>query len=572
MSERRAEQDDRRLLGDLLVEAGLVSRGGLLAALEEQRMRGGRLGYHLVRLGKVTPAALHLFLQESFDVLAPEVLESLRRGPAVDLVPAPLAHHYNMVPVRVDDGVLSLAIAVADSPRLIPAVEELTGLRVEPLICPPSLIGEALSRFYPAEIESGVIYRPAGDNIFVLSDRRRGLRPLLPEMVREDAPAAEWLRAIGAEAIRRQARGLRIEPRRSEVRVAFRVAGAEEPFLSLPRGAYLGLSALIEGLSRLAGRGRVVPREGRVALASEGRRLVASVLALPGLEGDTYVIDLRVARVATRNAPELRQEVPALAAALDRLAARARGMLIVSSPGAAEAAAGVAAILDLLERRLPRRIALGEWPAVPGLETLGPSPAEGGEDVPLDVLLERVLERGPDLLILPQDDSAASARAALAQARDRVVLLPVEATDAFAAVERLVCLGLGHEAAEAGLEGVLGVRLMESLCPSCRRACDLQDLLSPGPRHRRAGPGPYFTAPGCPGCRGSGMLVLRPVFELLEVPEAGDLFRPGMTAAALRRSRAREGMETLVLAALRKSAEGLLDVREPLRLLLHEQA
>jgi len=31
-------------------------------------------------------------------------------------------------------------------------------------------------------------------------------------------------------------------------------------------------------------------------------------------------------------------------------------------------------------------------------------------------------------------------------------------------------------------------------------------------------------------------------------------------------------METLVLAALRKSAEGLLDVREPLRLLLHEQA
>jgi len=571
MSERRAEQDDRRLLGDLLIEAGLVTRGGLLAALEEQRMRGGRLGYHLVRLGKVTPAALHLFLQESFAVLAPDLLESLRRGPAVDLVPARLAHHYNMMPVRVDDGVLSLAIAAADSPRLIPAVEELTGLRVEPMICPPSLIGEALSRFYPAEVESGVIYRPAGDNVFVLSDRRRGLRPLLPEALREDAPAADWLRAIGAEAIRRQAKGLRIEPRRSEVRVAFRVAGADEPFLSLPRGVYLGLSALIEGLSRLAGRGRVVPREGRVALASEGRRLIASVLALPGLEGETYAIDLRVARVATRSARDLRQEVPALAAALDRLAARARGVLIVTSPGAAETAAGVAAVLDLLEGRLPRRIALGEWSAVPGLETLTPSPPEGGEELPLDVLLEQVSDRGPDLLLLPQGD-AASAPAAFVQAHDRVVLLPVEAADAFAAVERLVRLGLGHEAAEAGVEGVLGVRLMESLCPSCRRACDLQDLLSPGPRHRRIGPGPYFTAPGCPACRGSGVLVLQPVFELLEVPAAGDLFRPGMTAAALRQSRAREGMETLVLAALRKSAEGILDVREPLRLLLHEQA
>lgn len=571
MSERRSDPDDRRLLGDLLLEAGIVTRKGLLAGLEEQRLRGGRLGYNLVKLGKATPAALHLFLQDALPVLTPDLWEALRRGPAVDLLPARLAYHYNMVPVRVDDGVLSLAISVVDTPRLIPAIEELTGLRVEPLICPPSIIGEALARFYPAEVEAGVIHRAVGDNLFILSDRRRGLRPPLPETLREDAPPADWLRAIGAEAIRRQARGMRIEPRREALRITFRVPRGDEPVMDLPKGAYLGLSALLEGLSRISTRGRVVPREGRLALGMEGRRLFASVLALPGLEGDSYVIDLRAGRVAARSAADLRAEVPGLAASLDRLAARGHGLLVVAGPGTAEAGEGLGTILSLLGSRLERRLAVGDWPDLPGLEILGEG--YGGDEggLPIEPLLEQSAGRSPDLLALADLGRPGVAAAAFAQGRDRVVVASIAAGDAFTAVERIVRGGLAPGAGEVEMPGILGLRLMEALCPACRRSCDLQDLLSPGPRSAGAGPGAYFAAQGCPSCRESGVLILEPVFEYLEAPADGTLFRPGSGAVALREAFARRGMTTLALAALRKAAAGAIDVREPLRLLLHEQ-
>jgi hypothetical protein len=61
------------------------------------------------------------------------------------------------------------------------------------------------------------------------------------------------------------------------------------------------------------------------------------------------------------------------------------------------------------------------------------------------------------------------------------------------------------------------------------------------------------------------------VFEFLRSPPAGMLFRPGCRAAVLREDRLREGEATLAMAALRKAALGQVDVREPLRLMLHER-
>src|SRR5213593_3861173 len=114
MSDRRAPLEDRRLLGDLLVEAGIASRQAVGSGLEEQRLRGGRLGYNLLKLGLATPTAMHLFLKDHLDVMAPELVDTLRTSPAVDLIPARLAHYYGMVPVGVEDGVLTLGVTTAD--------------------------------------------------------------------------------------------------------------------------------------------------------------------------------------------------------------------------------------------------------------------------------------------------------------------------------------------------------------------------------------------------------------------------------------------------------------------------
>lgn len=559
---------DRRLLGELLLEAGLVSRQGLLAGLAEQRQRGGRLGFNLMQLGRVTPAEFHLYLQEHFEALEPGLDATLRASPPVDLIPARVAHHYGMLPLEVESGVLTLALAATDTPRLIPAVEELTGLRVDPVIWPPALIAAALARFYPSEVEDGVFQRSAGDNLFVLSDRRRGIRPLLPETLREDAPATDWLRSILSEAVRRAARRVVLECAPGPQRVTLRRDLEPGQTLTVPPGAFAGVASLIETLARLGSRGRVVPRQGRFAADIEDRRIRVAALALPGVAGESYELHLRDERVVQPERGEVATEVPALAARLDRLAEDRRGLLLIAGAERSEVDAGLQAVAALLAGRL-RGVVLGPQTTPAGWE---PSLAADREETPLAARLERALETLPDLLVLPDILSIDGAQAARAQAAERVVVAPIEVADAFAAAERLARGGqFADEIAASLVAGILGVRLMEPLCLSCRRPCDVDDLLMRGPRIKHYPAGEYAASSGCRACLGAMGPALLPVYEFLAAEPGERLFRPGTVAAALRAGRLRQGMKTLFVAGLEKAAAGLLDVREPLRLLLHEQ-
>ncbi|OLC55980.1 MAG: hypothetical protein AUH92_01060 [Acidobacteria bacterium 13_1_40CM_4_69_4] len=540
----------------------------MAASLEEQRLRGGRLGYNLLKLGLATPAALHLFLAENLDALMPDLADGLRASPAVDLIPGRLAHHYNMVPVRVEDGNLVLGLASADNPSLIPAVEELTGLTVDPLICPPSLITEVLARCYPSEVERGVIYRPGGDHHLVLSDRRRRIRPALPEVLRADAPASERLRSIAAEAVRRRVRCIRVEPRRQSMRVTFSGRRVDDQELLQPRGAYPGLALLLEGLSGMSARGRVVPREGRFIVLVDGRRVAVSVSVLPGIEGDTYTLDLREERVATPTRQEIEAELPELARAVDRLAEARRGLLVVAGSDPMDVAAGVSCILALFGERCPKRVAVGDFASHPPLKVIGVPQDE--EEIPFEAVLEGAVADSPDLLILPDLLRPGCAAAVGEQAGRRIaVAAVVPAIDACAAAESMVRKGAVPPVRPA-LGGILGVHLMERLCDACRRPVDLFDVMSPAPRHRRPLPGSYAVAQGCLSCRGSGLLQLTPVFEFLGAARESETFLPHWQAAALRRDSARQGRKTLFLAGLGKASVGIVDVREPLRLLLHE--
>lgn len=569
MSDRRAPLQDRRLLGDLLVEAGIATRRAVGSGLEEQRLRGGRLGYNLLKLGLATPAAMHLFLKDSFEDLAPELADALHTAPVVDLIPARLAHYYGMVPVSVQDGVLALGVMSADFPALIASVEELTGLRVDPFICPPSLVTEVLARFYPSEVETGVVYRPGSDHSLILSDRRRRVLPALPEMLRQDAPAADRLRAILAEAIRRGARRVRIEPRREAMRLTFSGRRLDDHDMEQPGSAYVGLARLLEGLSGIATRGRVVPREGRFLLLTDGRRIAVSVSAMPGLEGDSLTLDLRDERVAQASRGDMQDALPDLVRAVDRIAESPHGLLLVAGSDAVEARVGVDCVLSLLADRLPGRTWIGEQGLRASMESTSLTLDE--EEIPFEAILGRALAGTPDLIVLPDVDRPGRARAALDEASRRFVVATfAPAHDACAAAEALVRSGLGS-LLRSPLVGILGVRLMERLCESCRRPVDPSEFLLPAPRYRRPPKGEYGVSQGCTACRASGFLQWQPVFEFLPPSADGDLLMPQVTARARRADRARQGLQTLFLAGLAKAAAGIVDAREPLRLLLHER-
>jgi len=546
--------EDRRLLGELLLEAGLVTPRGLSLALAAQRLGGGRLGMHLMRGGHVVPAAFHLFLGEHLEALRPDLLEDLLAGAAAGRLPARLAHHYGIVPVREQDGVLDLAVATFDQPGLRPAVEALTGLKVEPIIAPPALLAEALGRHYPEEVEPGILFRPAGDNVLVLGDGAHGLRAAAVESLTAGAPAGEWLRAIAALAVREGARRIEIEPRADTVAVSFTARAGRRPAVALPRGAYPGVAALLEGLARIPARGRIVPREGRFTVASGGERLFMSVLALPGLPARNYRLDLRSERIAGPDAHAIAASLPPLREAVDDLAARGRGLLGLAATAPAEWAAALETVLEHLRDRLGRRAVIGSWDdrgtgAI--RDAIGAAAAR-----PPD---------GTDLLVIGTPWRSGVGASIGALARDRVILAAVDAPDACAGAEAMARATAGSEA-DIGPSGVLAVRHLETPCTSCRTPFDLGELLALLPGGSSA-PAPAWMAPGCSGCRGSGRIEMARVSEFLPLA-AGRLARPGTRARRLREES--PWRPTIARSAVRGALAGSIDAREVVRLLVHE--
>jgi type IV pilus assembly protein PilB len=560
---------ERRLLGELLVEAGLVRRDDLDAALAEQRLRGGRLCYQLMRLGRVTPGSLFVFLQEHFGIIAPDLLETLREGPMTQLIPARLAHFYQMVPLRQEGDRLLLALAYVDNPSLIPAVEELTGLKVEPVICPPGLIQESLARFFSTEDEPGVIRGVAEDSLLVLSDAALDLHPCALEELKESASPVLWLRALIAEAIKRRSREILVEPLEDGLRVCFRRQEEAETLKMLPLTLQAGLGMILEDLSKMATRGRTVPREGRFRLQQAARRLTVLVTSLPSLCGDAYHLLLVEERVRKEALDEMLEDYPQARSGLEAALAAGRGVVLIAAPEGHDRERVLAALVQAARWRAGKSIYLAgpHSPALPGLdvrvlEEVRPS---GLQDA-----LQAAASDRPDLLAVHCVENREELEALFEASEGRLAVAGVRKHDAFETAEWIARMGLMNHVREGRLRGVLGARMVERICDYCRRRYDLLEEFPNLLADLDTG-GLYYANTGCRACRGAGVVDLEPAFEFLpgDLAVWERLTRPSLSGG-IRREGMRSGVKTLYASILARAAAGEVDVREPLRLLLLE--
>ena len=101
----------RKPLGQLLKEMELVSEGQIQEALQIQKDQGGALGRILVDMGFISEDEMLFALgaQAGMDVVnldETEIPEEI-----INRVPASVANIFRIIPVKVEDGVLTVAMA-----------------------------------------------------------------------------------------------------------------------------------------------------------------------------------------------------------------------------------------------------------------------------------------------------------------------------------------------------------------------------------------------------------------------------------------------------------------------------
>lgn len=143
----------KKRLGEILMDAGVLSDLQLQAALSEQRKWGGKLGRTLVEMGFLDEEAMTLALSQQLHLpqvdldgfqMTPEILGFLR----VDI-----AERYGVFPVAGDARLKTVTLASSD-PTNVEALQELnfyTGMKIQFAVSTGTAIDRAIRRHYYGE-------------------------------------------------------------------------------------------------------------------------------------------------------------------------------------------------------------------------------------------------------------------------------------------------------------------------------------------------------------------------------------------------------------------------------------
>ncbi len=545
----------RPVIGELLFREGLVSRDQLEKALAAQQKQGGRLGYHLIRLGFVDVQRLSRFLRESMGLIPYDLVQWVTDPAVMDHLPASIAQFYQVVPVERKGNVLTVAIADLDNPSLMPALEELTGLRIDPLVCPRETVIRALEHFYGLAKDPGVVRNPAGDHLFVLSDQRHHIRPLHWSTLKRDSSATDWLRTILTEAIRTGCRSMAVKPAETGLKIAMGRQGKMEDRFSLAPGKREEMDALLRELSGIRDSARKVRQEGRVRLQVESRFLTLSVRGMSTLQGTRYALTLYDERLFPRDWDRLGSQLePTEARSLRSAFDGPAGLVLLCGAPGPGMNHLYYSLLSSLKDRCGPVVSLEEY-ALLGIEGIAQTEASREEGATWPELVTVALRQEPGLFAcFPVKERATMEMILLAAAHTRVLAV-LHQPDAAAALRWLLRNQFRSPLRAGILKGVLTAVSIPTLCPRCKLPVEV-----PGRSGRTYG---LQTRQGCEECLAWESLPTEEILEWLPMgpPAIGRIGQEG-DLGDLHHAVLEQGGVPLAHRVLLRAQEGVLDGQE----------
>ncbi len=262
---------ERARLGDVLVAENLITPEQVAAALNLQGATGRQLGAILVDQGVLDPRVLTRALAAQLGLPTIDLRRERPTDEAIELIDEQIARQYLVMPMRLVDGVLDVAIADGNDPAVRAALQQLPVRAVNIYLAPSGDVQVSINTHYR------VLSSVDDDVLQIWADAS-------PEESDEivvtggDAPIIQLVNKIVAQAMRDRASDVHVEPTEGRIRIRYRVDGALREVLSLPANvgpelvSRIKIMAEMDIVERRRPAGRPVPDAGRRRRSRRARR------------------------------------------------------------------------------------------------------------------------------------------------------------------------------------------------------------------------------------------------------------------------------------------------------------
>lgn len=545
----------KKLLGERLLESGLIEERHLAQALQAQQSTGEQLGRLLVRLGYLREEDL-LRLLCADDGIPFSLLDGREaESEAVALVPESLARQETLVPLTVGGGRITIALADPYDAQAIASASRVAGMAVDVVGAPRDRVQQAIEAAY-------------GNGTARLQAPTPGpsARAEREPFITEDAPpesdlstAAQIADEIFQRGISLGATDIHIEPTASAVRVRYRLDGILRPGPSYAKALQPPLLTRIKVMSGLNIAESRLPQDGRMRVRYSEREIELRISTFPTLHGEDLVL-----RVLDRNQVGLQLEKVGLdeedMTTLRDALKRPLGLVLISGPtGSGKTTTLYAALSELNTGE--RCIITLEDPVEYEVEGIRQAQVNARAGLTFASGLRSMLRHDPDVILVGEIRDPDTAQIALSAAMTgHLVLSTIHTNSAAASIPRLIDMGAEPFALASSLHLAVAQRLVRVLCPQCRVPTDVPPAV-----RRRFGldDAQIYRAGGCERCGGTGYRGRVAVFEMLPVTES--------VATAIHESRSADEIQrlaarpTLLQAGLEKVRQGVTTLEELLR-------
>ena len=450
------KKQERKRLGDLLVEAGLITEAQLEEALKE-KAPGQKLGDALLQRGYITEQQLIEVLE--FQLGIPHV--SLYRYPidpkVTNLISKEFAKRHMVMPLKIEGERLLVAMADPMDFFVIDDLRLSTGFHIETAIASKDDILRAINKYYDIDesVEDFLQMAPATETV----EEER--------ITEDDSPIVRLVNQILQLAVEQRASDIHIDPQETKVLVRYRIDGILRTDRALPKHMQSMLTARIKILANMDITEHRIPQDGRIKMNIDFHPVDLRVSTLPTVYGEKIVMRVLDLGAALNDIHKLGFNQLNLQRFIE-LIERPTGIVLITGPTGAGKSSTLYAALNHLNSEEVNIITI-EDPVEYEIEGVNQIQVNPNVGLTFAQGLRSILRQDPNIIMVGEIRDRETAEVAIrASLTGHLVLSTLHTNDALSTITRLIDMGIEPFLVAASLAGVVSQRLVRRVCRDCQ--------------------------------------------------------------------------------------------------------
>lgn len=547
----------RKRLGDLLVEAGIITEKQLQETLQTKK-DGQKLGDALVEKGFITEHQLIEVLE--FQLGIPHI--SLYRYPIetslMSLVSKDLARRKLLIPLRKEGNQLYVAM---NDPMDYYAIDDLrmaTGFQISPAIATKDDILQAINKYYNMQttMDEGEMTRTTARGSGGTDE--------------DDSPAVNLVNQILLQGIQSKASDIHIDPHETNIKIRYRVDGILKTERTLSKGIQNQLIARIKIMANLNITESRLPQDGRIKVSLNMTPVDLRISTLPTVYGEKIVIRILDLSSVLNKLSELGFNKINYKRFL-KLIEQPSGIILITGPTGSGKSSTLYAALNHLNSEAVNIITI-EDPVEYQIEGINQVQANSRVGLTFAAGLRSILRQDPNIVMVGEIRDTETAEIAIrASLTGHLVLSTLHTNSAIATIPRLIDMDIEPYLVVSSLTGIVAQRLLRKICLECKESYIPSDMEKALYIKRGMNVDRLYRGRGCGSCRGTGYRGRLSIQEVLVIDdEIRSLMMNNQSITKIRDYAMKTGMIFLIDDGLLKVKQGLTTTEEVLRVAIDD--